>query len=67
LARAAKPRHISPSQIRRTGQHGRVPEDDDQLAALRRLRVAFGPIEVVDVISHDPIAAPDESGGRRGG
>jgi len=39
-----------------------VPEvDDDQLAALRRLRVAFGPIEVVEVISHDPAAAPDES------
>jgi hypothetical protein len=41
---------------------GCVPEvDDDQLAALRRLRVAFGPIEVVEVISHDPVAAPDES------
>jgi hypothetical protein len=39
-----------------------VPEvDDDQLAALRRLRVAFGPIQVVEVISHDPAAAPDES------
>jgi hypothetical protein len=39
-----------------------VPEvDDDQLAALRRLRVAFGPIEVVEVVSHDPAAAPDES------
>ena len=25
------------------------------------LRVAFGPIEVVEVISHDPAAAPDES------
>ena len=37
---------------------GCVPEvDDDQLAALRRLRVAFGPIEVVEVISHDPAAA----------
>jgi hypothetical protein len=41
---------------------GCVPEvDDDQLAALRRLRAAFGPIEVVEVISHDPAAAPDES------
>jgi hypothetical protein len=50
------------NQVRRTGHHGRVPEvDDDQLAALRRLRVAFGPIEVVEVISHDPAAAPDES------
>jgi hypothetical protein len=39
-----------------------VPEvDDDQLAALRRLRVVFGPIEVVEVVSHDPAAAPDES------
>jgi hypothetical protein len=37
-----------------------VPEvDDDQLAALRRLRVAFGPIEVVEVISHDPIVSND--------
>jgi hypothetical protein len=34
---------------------GCVPEaDDDQLPALRRLRAAFGPIEVVEVISHDP-------------
>jgi hypothetical protein len=41
---------------------GYVPEvDDDQLAALRRLRAAFGPIEVVEVISHDPAAALDES------
>jgi hypothetical protein len=39
-----------------------VPEvDDDQLAALRRLRAAFGFVEVVEVISHDPAAAPDES------
>jgi hypothetical protein len=35
--------------------------DDDQLAALRRLRVAFGFVEVVEVISHDWAAAPDES------
>jgi hypothetical protein len=35
--------------------------DDDQLAALQRLRAAFSPIEVVEVISHDPAAAPDES------
>jgi hypothetical protein len=41
---------------------GSVPEvDDNQLAALRRLRAAFGPIEVVEVINHDPAAAPDES------
>jgi hypothetical protein len=39
--------------------------DDDQLAALRRLRAAFGFVEVVEVISHDPeddlAAAPDAS------
>jgi hypothetical protein len=39
-----------------------VPEvDDDQRAALRRLRAAFGPIEVVEVVSNDPgeaLAAP---------
>jgi hypothetical protein len=41
--------------------HGRVAEvDDDQLAALRRLRAAFGFVEVVEVISHDPAAAPEE-------
>jgi hypothetical protein len=41
---------------------GCVPEvDDDQLVALRRLRAAFGPIEVVEVLSHDPAAPPDES------
>jgi len=33
--------------------HGCVPEvDPDQLAALRRLRAAFGPIEVLEVIDH---------------
>jgi hypothetical protein len=41
---------------------GCVPEaDDDQLPALRRLRAAFGPIEVVEVISHDPAAVPEAS------
>jgi hypothetical protein len=35
--------------------------DDDQLAALRRLRAAFGFVEVVEVVSHDPAAAPDTS------
>ena len=30
-------------------------------AALRRLRAAFGFVEVVEVISHDPAAAPEES------
>jgi hypothetical protein len=35
--------------------------DDDQLAALRRLRAAFGFVEIVEVISHDSeedLAAP---------
>ena len=46
---------------RRTRHHGRVPEvDDDQLAALRRLRAAFDPIEVVEVISDDPAATQGE-------
>jgi CheY-like chemotaxis protein len=32
-----------------------VPEvDGDQLAALRRLRAAFGPIEIIAVTSNDP-------------
>jgi hypothetical protein len=47
------------------GHHGRVPEvDDDQLAALRRLRAAFGFVEIVEVIDHDSddlAVAPDES------
>ena len=39
-----------------------MPEvDDDQLTALRRLRAAFGFVEVIEVVSHDPAAAPDES------
>jgi hypothetical protein len=47
---------------RRTGHHGRVSEvDDDQLAALRRLRAAFGFVEVIEVISHDPAAELEES------
>jgi hypothetical protein len=34
---------------------GRVPQvDPDQLAARRRLRAAFGPIEVLEVIDHQP-------------
>ena len=33
---------------------GRVPEvDDDQLAALRRLRIAFGFVEIVKLVSND--------------
>ena len=44
---------------------GYVPEvDDDQLAALRRLRAAFGFVAVVEVIGHDsdddPIGLPGE-------
>jgi hypothetical protein len=35
--------------------------DDDQLAALRRLRAAFGFVEIIEVVSHDPTAASDES------
>jgi hypothetical protein len=43
-----------------------VPEvDDDQLAALRRLRAGFGFVEVVEVIGHNPdddlAATTDES------
>jgi hypothetical protein len=42
-----------------------MPEvDDDQRAALRRLRAAFGFVEIIEVISHDPdddpTAPPDE-------
>jgi hypothetical protein len=33
--------------------------DDDQLAALRRLRAAFGPIEVVEVVGHDQVVTND--------
>jgi hypothetical protein len=33
-----------------------VPEvDDDQLAALSRLRAAFGAIQIIEVISNDPL------------
>jgi hypothetical protein len=39
--------------------------DDDQLAALRRLRVIFGPIEVVEVVSHDPAVADESMQGAR--
>jgi hypothetical protein len=36
--------------------YGRVPDvDDDQLAALRRLRAAFGAIQIIEVISNDPL------------
>jgi hypothetical protein len=49
---------------------GWVPEvDDDQLAALRRLRAAFGPIEVVEVVRHDQVISngpEDNQGGGTG-
>jgi hypothetical protein len=46
---------------------GCVPEvDDDQLAALRRLRVAFGPIEVVEVVGHDQVVSDDPADDRLG-
>jgi hypothetical protein len=47
-----------------------VPEvDDDQLAALRRLRAASGPIEVVEVVRHDLVVSiepEDDQGGGTG-
>jgi hypothetical protein len=44
--------------------------DDEQLAARRRLPAAFGFVEVVEVLSNDPAAAPAErsdEGDARGG
>jgi hypothetical protein len=44
-----------------------VPEvDDDQLAALRRLRAAFGFVEVIEVISHDQGVSNDPEDERSG-
>jgi hypothetical protein len=43
---------------------GRVAQvDPDQLAALRRLRAAFGPVEVLEVVEHEPgrDPAPDKA------
>jgi hypothetical protein len=43
---------------------GRVAEvDPDQLAALRRLRAAFGFVEVLEVVEHEPgrDPAPDQA------
>jgi hypothetical protein len=43
-----------------------VPEvDDDQLAALRRLRAAFGPIEIIAVVSNDPTGEATMAATRR--
>jgi hypothetical protein len=43
-----------------------VPEvDDGQLAALRRLRTAFGPIEIIKVVSNDPTNEARMAGARR--
>jgi CheY-like chemotaxis protein len=39
--------------------------DDDQLAALRRLRAAFGPIEIVAVTGNDPTNEATMAGTRR--
>jgi hypothetical protein len=44
---------------------GRVSEvDDDQLAALRRLRSAFGFVEVVEVVGHDQVVSNDSEDDR---
>jgi hypothetical protein len=48
----------------RPGIMGRVPQvDPDQLAALRRLRAAFGFVEVLEVVEHQPgrDPAPDQA------
>lgn len=61
---------------RRTGHHGHLPDvpevDDDQRAALRRLRAAFGAIQIVKVSSNDPtnearMADPQTDGPRGAG
>jgi hypothetical protein len=43
---------------------GRVAQvDPDQLTALHRLRAAFGPVEVLEVVEHEPgrDPAPDQA------
>jgi hypothetical protein len=46
---------------------GFVPEvDDAQLAALPRLRAAFGFVEVVEVIRHDQVVSADPEDEREG-
>jgi len=38
----------------------KLPEvDRDQLAGLRRLRVASGPIEIVEIVRHDQVVSND--------
>jgi hypothetical protein len=45
-----------------------VPEvDDDQLAALRRLRAAFGFVEIIEVVRHDPVVSDDPEDDQGGG
>jgi len=47
---------------------GHLPEvDDDQLAALRRLRAAFGPIVVIEVVRHDQVVSDDPEDDQGGG
>ena len=44
-----------------------MPEvDDDQLAALRRLRAAFGFVQIIEVVRHDPAVSDDVEDDRGG-
>jgi hypothetical protein len=43
------------------GMMDTCPRSTMTSAALRRLRAAFGFVEVIEVVSHDPAAAPEES------
>jgi hypothetical protein len=54
---------------RNSRHHGQVPQVDPELeAALRRLRAAFGFVEVVEVIDHraDQSATPSDAAGQEG-
>jgi hypothetical protein len=45
-----------------------VPEvDDDQLAALRRLRAAFGFVQIIEVVRHCPVVSDDPEDDQGGG
>ena len=45
-----------------------MPEvDDHQLAALRRLRAAFGFVEIIEVVRHDPVVSDDPEDDQGGG